>query len=204
MSKNVIIIGAGGHGKVVADVVRCSGNRVLGFLDDSPQAPEQVAGIPVLGGVNTWQSYPDAEFLIAIGSAAARKRIAEAMPGVQWHTAIHPGAVVSGMEVTIGEGTVIAAGAVVNPGASIGRHCIINTGAIVEHDNILSDYVHISPAAALGGTVTVGESTHVGIGAVVKNNIRICPDCVIGAGAAVVRDLTESGVYVGVPAGRIR
>ena len=92
------------------------------------------------------------------------------------------------------------AGAVINACASVGEHCIINTRAVVEHDNVIEDYVHISPNAALGGTVRVGEQTHIGIGASVRNNIEICEGCIIGAGAAVVKNMTESGTYVGVPA----
>jgi UDP-3-O-[3-hydroxymyristoyl] glucosamine N-acyltransferase len=92
------------------------------------------------------------------------------------------------------------AGAVVNPSARIGRHCIVNSGAVVEHDNVIGDYVHFSPKAASGGTVTVGALTHVGIGAVIRNNLSVASCCVIGAGAAVVKDITEPGTYIGVPA----
>ena len=88
----------------------------------------------------------------------------------------------------------------INSSAKIGKHCIINTGAIIEHDNIIEDYVHISPNATLGGTVKIGESTHVGIGSIVKNNITICKNCTIGAGAVVVKNILEEGTYVGVPA----
>ena len=96
------------------------------------------------------------------------------------------------------------ANAVINPYASIGKHCIINTGAIVEHDNDLEDYVHISPNATLAGTVCIGRKTHIGVGACVKNNITIAGNVVVGAGAAVVKDITDAGVYVGVPARRMR
>ena len=96
------------------------------------------------------------------------------------------------------------ANAVINPCASVGRHCIINTAAVVEHNDRLGDWVHISPRAALGGTVTVGDMTHIGIGAAVRNNTDICGGCVIGAGAAVVKSITEVGTYAGVPARRIK
>ena len=92
------------------------------------------------------------------------------------------------------------AGAVINVCSTVGMHCIINTGSIVEHDNVVGDYVHISPNVALGGTVHIGNSTHMGIGATVSNNISICDNCMIGAGAVVVRDVKESGTYMGVPA----
>ena len=96
------------------------------------------------------------------------------------------------------------ANACINTSAKIGKHCIINTAAIIEHDNILEDYVHVSPNATLSGTVKVGELTHIGSGAVVKNNIDICGNCSIGAGATVVKNIEESGVYVGTPSRKLR
>lgn len=192
--KNVIIIGAGGHARVIADIVRLAGDRVLGFLDDN---------VPALGQVKDHVNYPDAHFVIGIGSAAVRKRIAEAMGSVRWYTAIHPTAVIA-QDVRIGEGSVVMANAVMNPGASVGRHCIVNTGSIVEHDNQISDYVHISVGARLAGTVTVGQGSWIGIGAVVSNNLSICGGCMIGAGAVVVKSIHQPGTYVGVPARRIK
>ena len=112
----------------------------------------------------------------------------------------NPGTAQIATNVAIGLGTVVMAGAVVNACAKIGEHCIINTCAIVEHDDIIENYVHISPRAAVGGTVNIGESTHIGIGAVVKNNIDICSNCTIGAGAVVVKNIENSGIYIGVPA----
>lgn len=200
MSKQVIIIGAGGHGRVVADIVRCAGDQVIGFLDDGDGLPEQISGLPFLGGVENYVNFPEAEFLVAIGNPRIREQITERLAGVKWHTAIHPAAVVSRMETSVGAGTVIMAGAVVNPGAVIGRHCIVNTCAVVEHDDHLEDYVHISVGARLGGLVRVGKGSWIGIGAVVSNCVNVCEDCMIGAGAAVVQDIVNSGTYVGVPA----
>lgn len=188
--KNVIIIGAGGHARVVADIVRRAGDKVLGFLDDNA---------PALGKISDYVNYPDAHFVIGIGNAALRRRIAGLLEGVHWHTAIHPTAVI-GENVQIGQGTVVMANAVVNPGAKIGGHCILNTGSIVEHDNRIENYVHISVGAKLAGTVTIGENTWVGIGAVVSNNLTVCADCMIGAGAVVVKNIEQPGTYVGVPA----
>lgn len=204
MNKQVVIIGAGGHGKVIADIVQKSGDRVLGFLDDNTALPEKIEGIPVLGCADDYIKYPDAEFIIAIGNAAMRRQIAEQLNGVRWHTAVHPCAVISSMGVKIGEGSVVMANAVINPGASIGRHCIVNTASVIEHDDVIADYVHISVGAKLGGTVSVGEQTWVGIGAVVSNNVSVYNRCIIGAGAVVVKDIKESGTYVGVPARKIK
>ena len=121
-NRDVILIGAGGHGKVIADILLCSGTSVRGFLDSREGAC--AAGRPWLGSVEEYRRFPDAEFLIAVGDARARHRIAQAMDGARWHTAIHPRAVVSSLDVEIGEGTVVMAGAMVNPGARIGRHCM--------------------------------------------------------------------------------
>lgn len=200
--KDVIIIGAGGHAGVIADIVLRRGDRVLGFLDDAPRA-DAVAGLPVLGSVSDYVNYPAAEFVVGIGNGAVRRKIAGMLDGVKWYTAIHPAAVISPMGVSVGEGTVIMANAVVNPGAQIGGHCIINTAAVVEHDNNIGDFAHISVGAKLAGTVTIGEETWVGIGAVVSNNLSVCGGCMIGAGAVVVKSIGEPGTYVGVPARRI-
>lgn len=203
MNENVIIIGAGGHGKVIADIAIRSGDRVLGFLDDG-KAGTQVLGLPVLGPVSDYEQYSEAAFIVAIGSANARRRVAQQLKNVRWYTAIHPGATVSAADVTVGEGTAVMAGAVINPGAKIGCHCIVNTGAIVEHDNRICDFAHISVGAKLAGTVTVGENTWIGIGAVVSNNLSVCENCMIGAGAVVVKSITEPGTYAGVPARKIK
>lgn len=200
MNKNVVIIGASGHGKVIADIIIKSGDRAAGFLDDAENLPESILGIPVLGRVRDFSKYEDCSFVIAIGSAKVRERISSMLgQKVQWYTAVHPAAVISSLGVEIGEGTVVMANAVINSGAHIGRHCIVNTAAVVEHDNMLEDYVHISPNAALAGTVTVGKRTHIGVGACVRNNLSICADCVIGAGGVVVKDIKEPGTYMGIP-----
>ena len=204
MSKSVVIIGASGHGKVIADIIVNSGDKVLGFLDDADDVQgKKIIGFPVLGKIADYDNYKDCEFVIAIGNPYVREKISNELP-VKWYTAIHPTAVISSLDVEIGEGTVIMANAVVNPSARIGKHCIINTGAIVEHDNILEDYVHLSPNVTLAGIVKVGKSTHIGAGSCTKQVINIASDCIIGAGTVIVKDITESGTYVGSPARRIK
>lgn len=199
MNRNVIIIGASGHGKVIADIILSSGDNVVGFLDDNPNSMEFI-GFPVLGKSEDYSKYFEAEFIIAIGNAVIRECIADKMKGVRFYTAVHPSAVISSIDTVIGGGTAIMANAVVNAGSSVGRHCIINTSAVVEHDNTIDDFAHISVGAHLAGTVHIGRKTWIGIGATVKNNITICPDCMIGAGATVVSDINEKGTYIGVPA----
>ncbi len=202
MSKAVILIGGGGHAKVIIDCIRAEGNEVAGVLDDGLEPGTKVLDVPVLGKTQDYGRFTDYFFLIAIGNNDVRRRISESLD-VQWHTAVHPSAVISDHS-QIGPGTVIMPGAVINACAQIGAHCIINTGAIIEHDNRIEDYVHISPGAALGGTVIVGQGSHVGIGAAVKNNIQICSNCILGAGAVIVKNITEPGTYVGTPARKIK
>lgn len=194
----LVIIGAGGHGKVIADIAMKCGYTDICFLDD--HAVGMCMGFPIAGtsAELTLMNDGATDFVIAVGTNATRRKIAERFH-VSWVTLIHPSAWIAA-DVTIGQGTVVMAGAMINPSARVGAHCIINTGSIVEHDNVLEDYVHISPRVALAGTVRIGEETHVGIGAVVRNNITICSNCTIGAGAVVVKDITKSGTYIGVPA----
>lgn len=201
--KGVLILGAGGHGKVVADTLLCQGAQVSGFLDDVPAKwGTTILGIPVLGGVNTcWEHCPGG-LLLGIGSNAIRKQIATTLgPRADrlWCNAIHPRAVVSA-SVRIAVGVVIVAGAVVNVDASLGSHVIINTCASVDHDCVVGDYVHIAPGAHLAGGVTVGEGAFIGAGAVVVPGCTIGKWANIGAGAVVVRDIPDNVIAKGVPA----
>lgn len=200
MSKNVIIIGAGGHAKVIADIIIKNGDKVIGFLDDK-KVGQKILGLSVIDTVDNVIKYIDnAEFIIGIGSNYIRKTISQKY-NLNWYTAIHPSAQV-GIDVSIGVGTVVMANAVINPSTRIGSHCIINTGAVIEHDNVIHNYVHISPNATLCGTVTIAECTHIGAGATIKNNISVCADCIIGAGGIVINDIVKKGTYVGVPSRR--
>ena len=203
MSKQVVIIGAGGHAKVIADIIVKSGDRVYGFLDDNLEIGTTIANneqfkiIGKIEKINKLKENTNVEFVIAIGDNTVRKNIAENY-NVKYYTAIHPSSIIA-LDVSIEEGTVVMANTVINTSAKIGRHCIVNTGAIIEHDNIIENYVHVSPNATLCGTVKIGECTHIGANATVKNNIEICNKCIIGAGALVVKNINESGAYVGVP-----
>lgn len=201
MPKNIIIIGAGGHAKVIADIVLKSGNNLIGFLDDN-KAGDTVIGFEVLGRIDKIEEFEDkAEFVIGIGDSYIRKGIAEKY-GVKWSTLVHPSACVA-IDVFLGEGTVVMANAVINACTTIRKHCIINSGVIIEHDNTIENYTHISPNATLCGRVFIGECTHVGAGATIINGLCVCRDCIIGAGAVVIRDIMDSGKYSGVPAGRM-
>ena len=200
--KNVIIIGAGGHGKVVADIVRKSNDKLVGFLDSKRNEGTHV-GVPILGYDYEYEKFNDCSFIVAVGNQASRKKIVDSMKNVDWYTAISNKAIISPYIKSLGKGTVIAHNAILNAGASVGNHCIINTGAVIEHDNIIRDFEHISVGSLIGGWVSIGENTMLGIGSVVKDHISITSNCLIGAGAVVVKDICKEGIYVGVPAQKI-
>lgn len=198
----LIIIGAGGHGKVVADNALKNGYTDIFFVDDKSQG--ECMGFPIVGTTENLACLNDGntEFIIAVGNNDVRRRISEKYD-VNWGTLIHPSAQIA-CGVSIGQGSVVMAGAVINTCSIVGRHCIINTGAIVEHDNRIEDYVHLSPRVALAGNVHVGEMTHIGIGSSVLNNVAICDRCTIGAGAVVIESINNAGTYVGVPVRKIK
>lgn len=198
--KKLVIIGASGHGKVIADIARKNGYEEIVFLDDNESVYE-CGEYPVIGKSSEIEMI-DADVIVGIGNAGVRKQIQESISKERMVTLVHPDAVV-GEDIAIGVGTVIMAGAVINPGANIGKGCIINTCSSVDHDCEVGDYVHIAVGSHLCGNVTIGDKTWIGAGAIVSNNISICPNCMIGAGAAVVNDIQESGTYVGVPVRKI-
>lgn len=200
--KKIIIIGASGHGKVVADIAKRNGYGEILFLDDNEKIDE-CGGYKVIGKVNDF-IYHDCDMIVAIGDAKIRKRIQNLLEQQQKSivTLIHPNAVI-GECVSIGMGAVVMAGAVVNPHTEIGKGCIINTCSSVDHDNIIGDYVHISVGAHIAGSVKICNEVWIGVGAAIINNISVESECIIGAGAVVICDIKEPGTYVGVPAKRV-
>ena len=207
MPKDVIIIGAGGHARVIADIIKKSGDEIVGFLDDNAdiQGKTIFDGKIVLGDTSeeSVKKYSDCYFIIGIGSNRVRKIISEKYSNLKWYTAIHPNAII-GSNVEIGEGTVLMAGTVINIGTKIGKHCIVNTCSSLDHDNLIEDFVHISPGAHLAGTVKVMKCTWICTGVTVINNITIEKNNIIGAGSVVIKDITtENGTYVGVPAKKL-
>lgn len=193
--KKLIIIGAGGHGRVVAETAKLNGYKEIDFLDD---ADKQTA----VGRVADFIKYiGEADFIVAIGNNAVRMKIQSDLikSGANVVSLIHPNASVS-ESAAIGKGSVVMAGAVINAGAVIGDGVIINTCASVDHDCRIGNYSHISVGARICGTVAIGDGTWIGAGATVINNINICSRSTVGAGAVVVKDIDEIGTYVGVPA----
>lgn len=200
----VMVVGAGGHGRVVADIVLESGLATdVDFLDDRFPGLQSTGPWPVVGVLADMRRMVDAYSgcVIAFGDWQARRRAHELLRGlgVPVLTPVHPSAVVS-RHAVLGEGSVVCAGAVVGVLARIGRGCIVNTGATVDHDCRLADWVHVCPGAHLSGSVVVGEGAWIGVGAVVRQGATIGARVTVGAGAACVTDLPDDVVAVGVPA----
>jgi len=201
----LLIIGARGHGRVVADIaIKMDRWKQILFLDDDKNMNYSM-GKEVIGKSGDFLKYiNEYDIFVAIGNNKTREKIQSQLETAAANipTLIHPRAII-GEEVEVGIGSVVMAGAVINSGSIIYKGCIVNTGSTVDHDSIIEDYVHISPGAHLAGTVRVGKHTWIGIGATVSNNVKITGGCIIGAGAVVIRNISEEGTYVGVPARRI-
>lgn len=203
MAATLLIVGAGGHGKVVADAAMASGGwNHIAFVDDRYPC-DPVLGFPVVGNIAALAALQseNPEAIVAIGAPVARLDMLARIHtlGYRRPKVVHPAATVSPF-ATLGEGTVVLAQAVINPGAVLGVGVIVNTGAIVEHDCSLADGVHLCPRAVLAGTVTVGPRAWIGVGSCVRNNLVIHADVTVGAGAVVVKDLSAGMTAVGVPA----
>jgi len=200
----LIIIGAGGHGRVVAALAQRAGHRVRGFLDrGATLIPE---GLPVLGGDEYLDSSSAREFAFAIGLGSRtawerRRSLCDYIDsqGLSAPRLIDPDAAVA-PTVQIGHGAQILMGARIQNGASIEEWCIVNTAAVVEHDCFIEGNVHVAPGAILCGGVTVGEGAFIGAGALVKEGLKIGNRSTIGMGAVVVRDVSDGQMVVGVPA----
>lgn len=204
MSHSLLIVGAGGHGRVVADAARLSGQwERIAFIDD--RYPELVsAGVwSVIGTVAELDNLVSAwgKIVIAIGDNAIRIEILERTKsyGFDIVSIIHP-SVQMAKDVLIGDGSVVFANAVINTGSELGIACIVNTAATVDHDNRIGDCVHISPGVNLGGNVDIGIRSWVGIGASVIHGCAIGRDVIVGAGAVVTEDIGDGLTVVGVPA----
>lgn len=202
MSK-LLILGAGGHGKVVADTALTMKKwNNIAFLDDRKEL-EKVIDIPIIGKLKDFESLKkDYQYaFVAIGNNELRLEWIERLlkAGFTIPTIIHPFSFVSKTS-SIGEGTVIMAGAVINANSNIGRGCIINTSSSIDHDCILEDGVHISPGVHIGGTVNIGKCTWVCIGSSIINNITIGKNVIIAAGASVIKNVSDNVMVAGVPA----
>lgn len=203
--RSCIILGGGGHARVVIDCARLAGDfQIVGILDADPaRHGAMVDGISILGGdeiLSRLREEGCGSFLLGLGMGARERLYHVAIAaGLRPRSLIHPRAVVSAA-ATLGEGVQIFAGALVNAGATLGDNVLVNTGAIVEHDCTVAAHAHIASGACLAGGVRVGAGAHVGAAAVVRQGIVIGAGAMIGAGAAVVRDVASGTTVVGVPA----
>jgi sugar O-acyltransferase (sialic acid O-acetyltransferase NeuD family) len=208
---NILIVGAGGHGRVVLDIVRQAGRfHPLGFLDaDVDLAGSSIDGVKVLGPLNLLprllQQGQALHAVIAIGDNRARRSCAAkvAAAGIELASAIHPTAVIS-PNVKIGRNVVIAAGAIVGVETQVGDSVIINTGAIIDHECRIGQGVHICPGAKLAGRVQIDVGAFIGLGAAVIQCRRVGAEAIVGAGAVVIHDVPAGATVVGVPARTIK
>lgn len=201
---SLLIIGAGGHGKVVADAALASGHwRRVAFLDDRAVELVSVLDLPVLGGTADLekQSNVFAQAVVAVGNAARRMELLAvcAHYGYQLPVVAHPAAAISRF-AALGNGCVVFAQAAINPGVQMGTGCIVNTGVTVDHDCWLDDGVHVCPGAHLAGSVRVGRCTWIGIGASVREGVVIGSGVTVGAGAVVIGDVNDGATVCGIPA----
>ncbi len=202
MTTPIVVLGGGGHARVVIDAAQWAGLVVLGYA-----APERSQTTDALGP--KWlgddpvalEAHRDAAFVLGLGHQGLRKAIAALVASARVALAdvVHPRSVVSQRAELLG-GCAIMAGAVVNSGARVGLHAIVNTGAIVEHDVTLGDLVHVCPGAVLGGGVQVGAGATIGLGARVRDHVSIGAGAFVGMGAVVVSDVAPGAMVVGVPA----
>ena len=194
MNKIIAVYGAGGHGKVVADIAVSEGYDKVIFIDDGENEHLSFNSFVEVYGKNI-------PIALGIGENRIREKVYFRLIENEYKiaTLIHPSAIISDT-VSVKEGTVVMAGAIINTGAVVGFGGIVNSGAVVEHECQLDDFVHISPNVALGGNVCVGKLTHVGIGSSIIQNIHIENNCIIGAGSVVLNKIEANSVAVGVPA----
>ncbi len=193
MKNNLLIIGASGHGMVIADIAKLLNIDVI-FCDDDPKLIE---GTEVFARSNI--NFEKKDLIIGIGDNKTRNKISLQYSKHNFVKLLHPASVIS-KSSSIGFGSVVMAKAVINVGAVIGNHCIINTGAVIEHDCILEDYIHISPNATLCGSVKIGEFSWIGAGSVIIQGIEIGKNVTIGAGSVVINNIPNNSIVVGNPA----
>jgi sugar O-acyltransferase (sialic acid O-acetyltransferase NeuD family) len=202
LPRELAVIGAGGHAKVVVATLQAMGDAPAVVLDDDEARwGGELLGVPVSGPVARLADGPWTRAVLAVGDNRTRQRLARRLAGprLEWATAVHPAAVID-PGVEIAPGAIVFAGAVVQPGTRLGAHAIVNTAATVDHDGAIGGFVHLAPGVHLAGNVTVGEGAFLGVGAAVVPGRTVGAWATVGAGAVVVRDVPEGATVAGVAA----
>lgn len=206
--KKIVIIGSGGHSKVILDLIfqtnLISKNRleIVGILDDcyTENMKIQICEIPVIGKIDLINQLPqNLYYIIGIGNNIIRKKISQNYKKINFLTLIHPNATI-GSNVKISEGSVVMAGVVINSNTTIGKHCIINTNSVIEHDNKIGDFVHISPGTIICGNVQVNNKTWIGANSTIIQGLKIGKNVVVAAGSVVINNILNDSVVAGIPA----
>lgn len=195
--KNLIIIGAGGHGKVCAEIAKDMGQwDEIFFLDDSYPKNKNCLDFKIIGTTKDYHLYNKVDFFVAIGDNKVRAEFLDILieNKLKIVTLIHPTAYIS-KYTKVDIGTSIHQFSIINTGSVIGKGCIINTAVIVEHENLIDNYVHLSPNVSLGGQVKIGKFSWIGICATVINNVSIVENVIIGANTLVIKNINNQGVY---------
>lgn len=211
MTRRVIVLGAGGHAKVLIDTLQTCSTPIQGILDSDPaKQGRMILGVSVIGTDEKLKEWAPNEVVLVNGLGSTESLMPRAVlhqrlrsQGYGFLSVVHPAAVVSS-HARLGEGVQIMAGAVIQAGVRLGDGCIVNTGAVVDHDCTLEENVHVAPGAVISGGVHVGGDTHIGIGAVIIQGIRVGNRCLIAAGAVVVHDVSDGSCVAGVPAREIK
>lgn len=207
MSLPVIVIGAGGHAKVLIDSLLRSSATIRGIVDPAPELKgKELLDVAILGGDEIIDAYRPTEILLvnglgSVGIPAKRREIYDTFKdkGYSFASVVHPSAIIA-MDVVISEGAQIMAGAIIQAGSRIGCNAIINTRASVDHDCSIGDHVHIAPGVTLSGGVTIGGGSHVGTGATLIQGVSIGRSCLVAAGAVVIKNIVDGGMVRGIPA----
>lgn len=203
MNKEVCVIGAGGHAKVVISTLQACGYLINAIYDDNAALwNTSIWDIPIIGSIHLLEE-KSTTAIIAIGDNKVRQKIASRLPHIKWVTAIHPFSMVHS-SVSIGEGSVVFAGTIIQPDVTIGKHVIVNTSASIDHDCNIGDFVHIAPGCHLAGNIQVKRGSLLGVGTTVIPNITINEWTTVGAGSNVITSLKGNDIYVGNPAKKIK
>ena len=200
LESQIIILGAGGHGKTILSVIQASGYSAFGILDDNPDTwGKQRLGITVLGPIDKVKDYPKCRVIIGFGDNSQRREIALKYPNLNWITIRSTSAYIN-PSAKIGVGSVIFANAVISADVVIGNHSIVSANTTVGHDTIVEDFVHIAPGAQIAGGTYIENGAMLSMGSIVCPEVRIGEDSILGAGAVAVKDIPAKSIAFGVPA----